>query len=385
MAKKKAAPKSYATHITTPSGERVFVRGKTKEELDRKILQARIELHAGVDITSDILFKDYAETWLAAYKQGRVRPTTYTLHRTNLDLHVLPFFGDMRLKDVRATHIQMFINTLRGYSKSLQTKCLQQVRSIFQAAEADGLIVRSPVLKDAKILAPEPAEEEPLTDEQVRALLSTIAGTKAYTFCLIALSTGMRRGEILGLMWRDINFKDGVINVSHNKAFPMGDADAPVTELLKTEAAHRRLPMGQCLSEHLHELKAVSDSPYVLSMENGESLSKSAFRAMWGMIERRTAGKGRVKRELGEGYGKLKVTLDFSVHPHQLRHTYITKLFEKGLDLKQVQYLAGHSRPEMTLRKYIHYVEKQRAAQTHEQVCGALDYLTPVSGEEVSA
>ena len=380
MAKK--TPKSFATHITTPTGERVYVRGKTKEEFEKKLFQAQVEMQAGVDITSDITFRDYAEVWLKAYKKGKVRPTTYTLHRTNLDLHVLPFFGDMRLKDVRATHVQIFLTSMLGYSKSLQTKCLQQVRSIFQSAEADGLIVKSPVRKDAKVTAPDPAEEQPLTDEQVRALLDALVGTRAYTFCLIALSTGMRRGEILGLMWRDINFKDGIITVSHNKAFPMNDTDAPVTELLKTEAAHRRLPMGQCLTEHLHELKATSDSPYVLSMEGGESLSKSAFRSMWSAVTRRTAGKGRTPRELGATYGEMKVTLDFDVHPHQLRHTYITKLFEKGLDIKQVQYLAGHSRPEMTLRIYTHYCEKQRAAKTHEQVCGALDYLTAGKQEE---
>ena len=382
MAKKKSAPKTHATHITTPTGDRVYVRGRTKEELEKKVLQARIEMHAGVDITSDLTFREYAETWLTAYKKGKVRPTTYTLHETNLRLHILPFFGEMKLKDVKAIHIQLFLGTITEYSKSLQTKCLQMVRAIFRSAATDGLIVRSPVQDDVKITTPDSAEEEPLTDDQSRALLDAVRGTKAYTFCLIALSTGMRRGEILGLMWGDIDFKNNVIHVRHNKAFPMGASDAPVTELLKTEAARRDLPLGSMLREHLHELRAESGSPYVLCMENDESLTKSAFRSLWGVVERRTAGKGRVKRELGSGYGKVQVVLDFDVHPHLLRHTYITKLFEQGLDLKQVQYLAGHSTPEMTLRVYTHYRGRQRAAQTHSQVVAALDYLAPASGEE---
>lgn len=107
----------------------------------------------------------------------------------------------------------------------------------------------------------------------------------------------------------------------------------------------------------------------------GVSLTKTSFRNLWRLVERRTEGNGRVSRSLGAQYGTLTVALDFSCHPHQLRHTYITKLFEAGLDLKQVQYLAGHATPEMTIRVYTHYRARQRAAETHTQVCDALDYL----------
>ena len=75
MAKKKATPKTFATHITTPTGERVYLRAKTKEELEEKVLQARMELRAGVNISQDIPFADYAKTWLKAYKEGKVRPS----------------------------------------------------------------------------------------------------------------------------------------------------------------------------------------------------------------------------------------------------------------------------------------------------------------------
>lgn len=376
MAKKKVTQKYFATHITTPTGERVYLRAKTKEELDEKILQARLELRAGVSISQDVLFADYARTWLKAYKEGKIRPSSYAILETNLNTHVLPYFSDMKLKDVKPLHIQLFIRSLSEYSKSLQTKCLLLVRGIFQSAADNGLIVRSPVRKEDRVNAANPPEEEPLTNEQARALLQAVEGTRAYTFCLLALSTGMRRGEILGLMWEDIDFEEGLIRVSHNKSFVMNKTDAPVTELLKTEAARRNLPMGSLLTEHLTQLCAASTSPFVLAMQNGESLTKSAFRSMWQAVDRRTVGKGRVPRDFGKKYGGMEVTLDFDVHPHLLRHTYITQLFEAGLDIKQVQYLAGHSKPEMTMRVYTHYRQKQRAGETREKVHAALDYLT---------
>jgi integrase len=379
MATKKTAPQKYATHITTPAGKRVYVSGRTKEELDEKIFRARVEMRAGVDITDETLFSDYAKAWLPIYKKAMIRPSSYAILETQLNTHVLPFFDGLRIKDIRPTDVQLFLNNIAPYSKSLQTKCFGLLRNILTAAVEDGLIVKSPIRKDMGISAEEPEEEEPLTDEQAQRLLTALEGTRAYTFCLIALATGMRRGEIIGLMWDDIDFDKRIITVTHNKSFEMNKPDAPVTELLKTEAAHRNLPMSQHLTEHLLSLKETSTSPFVVCMSNGESLSKSAFRSLWSNVERRTVGKGRTPRELGETYGGVKVILDFDVHPHQLRHTYITKLFEKGLDLKQVQYLAGHKKPEMTLRIYTHYRNKQRAAETHTQVCTALDYLAPAS------
>lgn len=375
MPKKKAPTKTYATHVTTPTGDRVFLRAKTKEELEEKVLEAKIQLRSGVDITQDVLFADYAQTWIKAYKLGKVRPSSYASIETNLRVHVLPFFSAFKLKDVKPMHIQLFITSLSGKSKSLQDKCIRIVKNIFDSAVDNGMIPRSPVSRSDRATAENSPEEEPLTDEQALALLNAVDGTRAYIFCLLALSTGMRRGEILGLMWEDIDFKANVIRVTHNKALILNKLDAPVTALPKTDAGRRVLPMGSLLKECLLLEKAKSKSPFVVSMLNGKSLTKSAYRALWLNVERRTAGSGSVPRLLGATYGGVKVTLDFKTHPHQLRHTYITKLFEEGLDLKQVQYLAGHSKPEMTLRVYTHYRQKQRATETHEQVCAAVGYL----------
>ena len=379
--KKKASPKVFATHVTTPTGERVYVRAKSKEELEEKVLEAKIQLRSGVDITQGITFADYAQTWLKAYKAGKIRPSSYASIETNLRVHVLPFFSSYKLKDVKPMHIQLFITSLSGKSKSLQDKCIRIVKNIFDSAVDNGMIPRSPVSRSDRATAENSPEEEPLTDEQALALLNAVDGTRAYIFCLLALSTGMRRGEILGLMWEDIDFKANVIRVTHNKAFILNKLDAPVTALPKTDAGRRVLPMGSPLKERLLLEKAKSRSPFVVSMLNGKSLTKSAFRALWLNVERRTAGSGSVPRLLGATYGDVKVTLDFKTHPHQLRHTYITKLFEEGLDLKQVQYLAGHSKPEMTLRVYTHYRQKQRAAETHKQACDAVNYLTKGSNQ----
>ena len=70
-------------------------------------------------------------------------------------------------------------------------------------------------------------------------------------------------------------------------------------------------------------------------------------------------------------HSKVVRTLDFHVHPHQLRHTYITRLFESGLDIKEIQYLAGHATVNMTLRVYTHYQHESRQQSTAQKVCAA--------------
>lgn len=372
MASKK---KVYATHVTTPTGKRLYVRGKTKEELDRKVFEAKVQMNAGVDITSDTCFSDYARVWMRLYKEPpAVRESSAVTYRANMGGHIIPFFGEMKLRDIKPLHIQAFITSISGLSKSVQTKCLQLLRGVFTSAQENGLIAASPMRKEHRPVGESTEEETPLSNEQAKQLLQAVQNNRAYTFCLIALSTGMRRGEILGLMWEDIDFQGGFINVTHNKAFLSNQNDAPVTTMLKTDSARRRIPLSPGLRDHLLGVFKNSNSAYVMAMPNGESLTKASFRSMWEVIEARTVSDDRA---LGDPVPRThdRVTLDFKCHPHQLRHTYITQLFEAGLDVKQVQYLAGHATPDMTLRVYTHYRQRSREQETAQQVCAAVQYL----------
>ena len=370
--------KTYATHITGADGRRVYVKASSKAELERKVLQKKMEMSAGVDIADSTSFREFAYLWLATYKSG-LRENSLATLKGNLESHIIPVLGDSALRDIKPLHIQAWLKSIRGMSTSVQRKCIQAVRAIFNAAAENGLILKSPVSKEDKAQGLEAKDEEALTDGQARSLLEAVKGTRAYLFCLLALTTGMRRGEILGLMWEDVDLESGIITVTHNKTFPSNKADAPVTELLKSEAAHRRLPIPLVLRHALEqELRDRSTaSPYVLHMADGRSLTKNSFSSLWAIVTARTAGEGR---ELGSWVrgsngGRLQVTLDFTCHPHLLRHTYITQLFEAGLDLKQVQYLAGHATPDITLRVYTHYRRKSREQETFAQVMAATAYL----------
>lgn len=109
----------------------------------------------------------------------------------------------------------------------------------------------------------------------------------------------------------------------------------------------------------------------MLHMDNGGALSQTSFSNLWDMVRRRTVDN---PNDLGTPARNSKMvrSLDFHVTPHQLRHTYITRLFESGLDIKEIQYLAGHTAIDMTLRVYTHYQHESHRKETAKKFCEAL-------------
>lgn len=371
--------KRYATHLTTPTGKRVYISAKSQEELEKKVTQAKLEMGAGVNIADTTTFEEYARLWLTTYKKPpKVRETTYAVLQYTVEKNIIPSFEGAALRDVKPMHIQQFLSDISRYSRVVQSRCLQIVKAIFLSAEDNGLILKSPVRASDKVSGEGVKAKEALTNAQAVQLLDAVRGTPAYLFCLIALTTGMRKGEILGLMWEDIDFESGHINVTHSKVVPCGQKDAPVSTLLKSDCARRRLPIPLPLRYALEVEHRNSRSPYVLSMRNGQSLTAAAFQSLWHHVTQRTVSEGRPLGHVPPTAPKGKeyvVTLDFRCHPHLLRHTFITQCFESGMDVKQVQYLAGHSTSAMTLNVYAHYRERERAKETAEQVGTATNYL----------
>lgn len=234
---------------------------------------------------------------------------------------------------------------------------LQVLKGSFTFAVDNGLIAKSPVLSSIKAEGDEPEEVEPLTDEQCARLLAAVKGTKAYLFVLVLLFAGLRKGEALGLRWADLDFDRKIIHVRRSIVYPTSNKRGEVNEDLKTKSAKRDIPMVPELKYAFMEARKNANSIYVFSNRAGDFMSESSFRRMWDIIAYRQIDP-EVKDILHQR------TLDFDVHPHQLRHTCITRWIEAGLDVPTVQRLAGHKNPEVTLRIYTHYRESQRADET---------------------
>lgn len=355
--------KLYTKTITTPTGKRKYIRAATKEELERKYQQAKLEIGAGVDITDATTFGEFAQLWFNTYKRPNLRENSKEDCLYILNNHILPPLSAMRMRDTKPVHIRGVMSNLAGYSRSVQGKAVQILRSIFNAAVENHLIMRSPVSSALKAGGETAKEKVPLTPEQSQRLLDATAGTRAYPAVAIMLGAGLRKEEAVGLMWEDIDLKNGYIHVRHAKPFHHGKGE--VTDQLKSKAAYRTIPIPAWLLQILRGEHSKTNSLFVLAMRNGESLTESSFGRLWGIIKARTTDDPeKIGTPVSARHPNVIYALDFHVHPHLLRHTCITRWLEAGFDLKEVQYLAGHSTPDMTLRVYAHYDQRVRLENT---------------------
>lgn len=336
--------------LQLPNGERKEVYAKTQEELDDKVMEVRILTHSGVDVCSEETFGHFAQMWYDVYKKPYLRDKSQEMVKYILNQHILPVIGGYRLQDITPMQIQAIMSGLVGKSNSLQSKVLINLRSIFKAAQENGLIVRSPVSSMLKPGGKKTQEKTALTPQECEKLIERVRNPRAKTFLLIALNTGMRRGEILALKWDDVDFEKKLIHVRRNAVLMRGGTK--LSDELKTKAGRRDIPLTETLEAHLLVEKKRTHSQYILAMQNHQPMTDSSYKSMWRLIE----------RELPEKH----------VTAHILRHTYITRLFEAGLDIKEIQYLAGHSSADMTLRVYTHYDRASREQTTIEKVRAAM-------------
>ena len=249
--KKKYKYKTKA--IQLPDGTRKFLRAKTQEELDEKVLKAQILVNSGVDICSEETFGHFAQMWYDIYKKPYLRESSLNMIKFVLNQHILPFIGGYRLRDISPMQIQAIMASVADKSNSLQSKILVLLRNIFRAALDNGLVAKSPVSTMLKPSGKRTQEKVALTPEECRLLLERVKNHRAKTFLLIALHTGMRRGEILGLQWNDIDFSKKAIQVKHNAV--LSEATTTVSENLKTAAGSRTIPLTEELESWLIQRK----------------------------------------------------------------------------------------------------------------------------------
>lgn len=253
---KTAAKKKYnylTKALQLPDGTQKYIRAKTQAELDEKVLKAQILVNSGVDICSEETFGHFAQMWYDLYKKPNLRENSLNAIKYVLNQYILPFIGGCRLRDITPMQIQAIMASLSNKSNSLQSKVLIHLRSSFKAAQENGLVAKSPVSSMLKPGGKKTAEKVALAPQESRLLVERVQNPRAHTFLLIALHTGMRRGEILGLMWEDIDFGQRIVHVRHNAI--LGKGETSIHDTLKTDAGRRDIPLTEELEAWLAKYK----------------------------------------------------------------------------------------------------------------------------------
>lgn len=372
----------YRKRMLDRNGKMVALYGDTPNELEDKIAAFVEEQARQIEEAKNPVANAYVQEWFDL-NCATFPFATRADYQGVLNQYIKPQLDDLRLSEVRPADIKRIVGSVSNRSNSVHNKTYMLLKRIFTTAFEEGIIPGNPCPKmhnGGKVAAKKTA----LTDEQVDTLLKAIRDTRAYVFCMIGLYAGLRQEEILGLKW-DCVILDATPRIIVTRAIRHEYNRPILSDTLKSPAARRVIPIPTCLVDCLREAREKTTSEFVVANTSDGPLTKSQARNLWRLVERRMVGersyyryvdgektKHTVSATMGADAkrGHFQYTIDFAVTPHLLRHTYISNLLLEGVDIKTVQYLAGHEKSKTTLDIYAHLkynkpeqmIDKVRAA-----------------------
>ncbi len=324
--------------------------GKTQKEVREKMQAAAVEVNQGTYTAPQ---KMTVGQWLDIWQQdylGDVKPSTATVYRANIKNHIRPGLGAVRLADLHPHTVQGFINGLVGLSPASVRLAYGILRHALETAVDLDYIPRNPA---NKCILPkvEQAEPRPLDDEQAAALLHAVKGGDMEYLITVALFTGLRLSELLGLTWDAVDFDSGTISINkqltrqeHRAAGLFQSPKSGKPRTLHPAAAVFGALKRQRRRQMEMQLKAgpIWSNPHglVFTVEDGGPLNQ------W-------------KAE--KGFRDAAAVAGLSgFHFHSLRHTYAVNAIRAGDDIKTVQGNLGHATAAFTLDRYGHLTERMK-------------------------
>ncbi len=275
------------------------------------------------------LFKPYAENWMRLYKAECIRHTTCSEYGSLLKKHLIPAFGAMRIADITPDTIQAFMNERKDYAHKSIHEMKMVLGMILDGAVEDGYIARNPA-KSKRLKNPSKKKNarRALTEEQARDIISHIPALQQHRdrrYIALLLYTGMRREEVLGLRWIDLDTENMRIYIHSTITFK---GNAAVEGPTKTEAGRRLVPIHPELLPWLtHE-----DNNREFVVQDG--ITQQTVKCMWNRI-------------------KSKINV-YGITPHCFRHTFATVNHRNGMDDKTLQAIGGWADIETMRDVYTH-------------------------------
>jgi integrase len=347
----------------TSSGtvKRMTVYGKTREQVTAIMHDAQLRNRQGVP-APDRTWKlaDWLDHWLAHVVAANRRPATYALYEITVRLYLKPALGAITLTRLSAARVQAFLNGQLAAGQSIRN--VQVMKTVLSSALTRAMREEL-VMRNVARLAELPGwERQPITpwsSAEARRFLSAADGDPLYPAFVLLLLYGLRRGEVLGLRWQDIDFGDGEIRIRQQLQRVSGELRlGPI----KTNAGRRDLPLLPQAVSVLNLRQAAQEAD---RGDLGEAWQDS------GLVHTTKTGKPIEPRNLVRSFRRICASAEIrAIKVHHLRHTTATLLKNLGVPARDAQLILGHSRLAVTLEIY-----------THEDRQGQKDALGKISDE----
>lgn len=340
--------------ITLENRKRKVFYGDTRKEVQEKMKVALREQQQGTLVTArQQTLKQYLEDWLENTHKQNIRPRSFERYEEIVRLHIVPAIGNVPLQKLTPQRLQkLYSDKLKeGYSSVTVIAIHNLLHKALDYAVRWELVAQNVCNKVSPPRRVRP-EMKSLTPEQVQQLLDAARGHPQEALFILALSTGMRRGELLGLKWQDINFAEGTLQIRRVLSrVPTKMVKELGQSYIEAEPKTEKSRRGIALTDLA--LEALKDH------RKRQSEMKEKAGDAW--EEHDYVFCNPIGQHLHPGHDaleQLKVLLKKAGLPdirfHDLRHSAATMLLSMGIHPKVVQELLGHSQISMTMDIYSH-------------------------------
>lgn len=330
-----------------------------KKEAEKFLTEKLRELDTGILFDSkNINVRQYFNYWFEQHCLTKLSPTTYESYRRNLDNYILEELGHIKLEDLQPMHLQSFYT--KCSKKGLSNKTILYFHRIIHCALNQAMkwqfVIRN-VADCVDTPKPKKYNAKFLNDKEVAELINTIVNTELYIPVMIAISTGMRRGEILGLTWKNVDLQNRIISVTQS-LYPTKEGLVILPP--KTENSIRNisipLTLVNILKDHHEEqnkmkdrlAKDYQDNDLVCCLVDGQPLHPTTLNHKFHNLLR--------KHDLP------------LIRFHDLRHSHASLLLKEKVPAKVISERLGHSNVNITLNLYSHVYK-----ETNMEVANTFD------------
>lgn len=339
---------NYLARFVNQYGKRQSKRFKKLQEARQWLADSTyLDQHSNINVPNNMTVDSFFEFWVDTKSKMQGYSTART-YKVRYKKSIQPIIGNMMITDVKALHCQKIVNALvdHNYCNSTIRLTVSILRGLFDYAVDCDIIMKTPCkIKISNNVGVVKDKKRALTIAEQKTFLEAIKGHKYENQFNFLIQTGLRIGEMIGLQWKDVDFKNKTITVRRSMQYH-SETKKLVESKTKSAAGNRKIPLTDEALTILKNQKEMVSAIKIIPIEWRDYI----FISDDGIPIRCTLYNNALKKICKKT--KLR---NFSVHV--LRHTYATRCIQAGMKPKTVQTLMGHSKYDTTMDMYVDTTE----------------------------
>ena len=347
----------YTTGTDSGTGKQVqrSITGKTQKEVSQKLKKVTASIDDGkYSAPNKMTVGEWLDIWMDTYLNG-IKPYTVASYKGLIKNHIKPALGAVKLENLNAHSIQKFYNSLGKGKAPLSPKTIKNVHGVLHKALKQAVMINYIRFNPADACTlPRIIKKEirPLDEIESKKFIEAIKGHRFETLFIVALFTGMRQGEILGLEWKCVDFNRGTI-------------------LINKQLQHEKVKNGRYVFAPLKNDKArtITPAPWIMSLLRTHKIKQTESRLKAGelwedndLVFCDESGHNLAIFTVYRDFKKIASSIGCpDARFHDLRHSYAVASIRAGDDIKTVQSNLGHATASFTLDIYGHVTDQMKA------------------------